>query len=44
MSLSVMFIVLKVFVLFKYLFGLKKTDKMIFVGMKQHVKLMALIR
>ena len=44
MSLSVMSIVLKVFVLFKYLFGLKKMVKMTFVGMKPHVKLMALIR
>ena len=39
-----MSIVLKVFVLFKYLFGLKKMAKMTFVGMKPHDKLMALIR
>ena len=35
---------LQLSVLFKCLFGLKKMVKMIFVGMKQHVKLMALMR
>ena len=44
MSLSVMSIALKVCVRFRYLSGLRLMVKMIFVGMKPHVKLMALIR